>query len=403
MDLSSATTTTFTSTDVNVTDTDHYITKTMADGSVQVFEDSQPMAAADSGSIGNADVLGVKTVGSGASLIVADSGVGSESGDYIDGRRVWLPWGGTNMDVSSMTESGKEIFERSIEWAGRQAGTGSASVGIVVSDKIELNKTAYIDSYDSQRGPYNATYNNADQAVVVSNNDGVDMVKLKDDSQIKGEVYVAFTADPDETITLETNALITGDISLQESLTGIPEVELPASIPASSGDIKLGPYNYPINHDYHFKKFERGKSSGLYISGDVTIVCDEKFFMDEYTRLIIYSGSSLTIYTPHFEANGYYTQANTSYGNPDQLKIYITGEIDGDKEFELEKGARVCATVYAPKGEMELEVYSEFYGSFLGRGLLIKDSSAFHQDIKEVEKPLPPLRYELTVVWEEGM
>ncbi|MCP5092993.1 MAG: DNRLRE domain-containing protein, partial [Gammaproteobacteria bacterium] len=113
-------------------DNTHYITSTLATGDVALLSSFESLAtltgtiAADIQVLGYHDGL--------ISLAALDGGAALSGGGSAAGRRVILPWGGSDMDVGFLNADGLTVFRRALEW-GAGAGCGSSiSLLLVVSD-----------------------------------------------------------------------------------------------------------------------------------------------------------------------------------------------------------------------------------------------------------------------------
>lgn len=112
--------------DIQIIDNTHYITSLFGAGTLAIYS-----ASADEyvllGSLapGLADLAHAETSGTFAAPAVAAVETGGQlyDGGTAAGRRVQLPWGGTLFDLSSLTEDGKTLMRRSIEWAANREQT----------------------------------------------------------------------------------------------------------------------------------------------------------------------------------------------------------------------------------------------------------------------------------------
>jgi hypothetical protein len=99
---------------LTITNTTHYITSTVASGSLTIFSSNQPLHYF-SGTLGGFTSLGEKAAGK-SMLAVFERGDTIYPSGTAKGRRVYLPWGGSGLDINTLNASGQTLMQRSIEW-----------------------------------------------------------------------------------------------------------------------------------------------------------------------------------------------------------------------------------------------------------------------------------------------
>ena len=92
----------------------HYITLPLA-ASTTLLSTSESLASLSGTITSDLDLLGVHVGGTGIAAL--DPGALLVGGGTAVGRRVFLPWGGNNMDVNHLNADGMTVFQRSLEWA----------------------------------------------------------------------------------------------------------------------------------------------------------------------------------------------------------------------------------------------------------------------------------------------
>ncbi len=112
----SASMTTFSSNQINITNTSHYITSTFAMGNRAIFSSSQPIRYL-SGALGGYTALARQVATSNDVLAVFDRADTLTPSGTAAGKRVFLPFGNTGYDPNSLTTDGLTLMQRSIEWA----------------------------------------------------------------------------------------------------------------------------------------------------------------------------------------------------------------------------------------------------------------------------------------------
>ncbi len=97
-----------------VSDAAHYITSPFS-GSVTLFNSSQPMFGVSGTLAPGLQILA--STGSTASLAVLEAGALTYNVGAAAGRRVQLPFGGNDLNISELTADGTMLLRRAIEWA----------------------------------------------------------------------------------------------------------------------------------------------------------------------------------------------------------------------------------------------------------------------------------------------
>lgn len=111
----SSTMSTISSSQINITSGTHYITSTLGTGVKTLFTASQPVRHL-SGSVGSFTTLGTQPSTSNVTMAVFERGDTLTPSGTAQGRRVYLPWGNTGMDITQLSADGLTILQRSIEW-----------------------------------------------------------------------------------------------------------------------------------------------------------------------------------------------------------------------------------------------------------------------------------------------
>ena len=103
---------------IDIVDNTHFITSGFTIGSLTICSSAQPLILSDGTLAGGAEVL---AEGMGAlrrpALAAIEVGRGLYGGGTANGRRVKLPWGGSDLDFKSLNDDGLTLMRRSIVWA----------------------------------------------------------------------------------------------------------------------------------------------------------------------------------------------------------------------------------------------------------------------------------------------
>lgn len=113
--------TTISTNQVETLATGHDITAGLGVGTVTVFSSSQPVRWL-SGTQGGYTALAQQVGTANVMLAVMERGTALTPSGAAAGRRVFLPFGNTGFDLASLTDAGRTLLRRSIEWCLKPVG-----------------------------------------------------------------------------------------------------------------------------------------------------------------------------------------------------------------------------------------------------------------------------------------
>jgi fibro-slime domain-containing protein len=176
---------------------------------------------------------------------------------------------------------------------------------------------------------------------------------------------------------------------------------------------------HTIDSDLHCEKLKLKKGAIVNIEGDVTIWCDEELKIDDESQIRVLAESHVTFYVgeklelddgseiqvlddAHLTIyagekikvdDG--SKINMNSGNPQlvdirMLSIHEEEDDDDDDDddddrddskLDIDDGGQVAAWVHGAQARLKLDDGSEFFGSFMGRRVELKDKSRLHVDM----------------------
>ncbi|MDJ0709612.1 MAG: DNRLRE domain-containing protein [Woeseiaceae bacterium] len=140
--------TTFTESSIDIVDNTHYITEPFALGAIAFATSTQPVGGRAGTLASGLVVLGERPSSSTSMLDVIDIGGALAGTGTAAGRRAKLPWGGNDFDVNSLTDAGRTILRRSLEWAaGADSETDPGPIA-----HWKLDETSGTTAVDSEGG-----------------------------------------------------------------------------------------------------------------------------------------------------------------------------------------------------------------------------------------------------------
>ena len=105
---------------ITIAKNNHYITSAFSSGSLTVTSSTQAMNTWTGTLAPDLDTLA--TISGAASLVAVEMNGKLYDGTTAAGRRVFLPWSHTVIDLSLLTDNGYNLLSRSLAWAGGQVG-----------------------------------------------------------------------------------------------------------------------------------------------------------------------------------------------------------------------------------------------------------------------------------------
>ncbi len=117
---------------LTVTDNTHYVTQPFALGLLPILSSSEALADVTGALAPDLRLLASSI--DGPALVAIEKGGTLTGGGFAAGRRVQLPWGSNTFDVNTLTDDGRTLLRRAVEW-------GATDSGIIIA--------AYVDQFES--------------------------------------------------------------------------------------------------------------------------------------------------------------------------------------------------------------------------------------------------------------
>lgn len=157
----------------------------------------------------------------------------------------------------------------------------------------------------------------------------------------------------------------------------MPGVTEPTGLPPLVDEVRYtGNGSSILSNDIHCNKFRIQNNHDVTISGDVTILAEVEFSLENHTSLQILDGSTLTIYVKQkliFKNN---VDVNTISADPGRLIIINLGI----ETFELDNNIQVYARVISPTAPLHVKNNADFHGTYEGLTLIMENHAGFHLD-----------------------
>ena len=253
--------------------------------------------------------------------------------------------------------------------------SGSAG-GVSAGGKIELFNQAQIDSYDASRGGY-ADQTPGDDAAVSTNRTGTNSVRVLSQAGIRGHVYVGAGGDPDTDTTIQTSsgATVTGNLA---ALAEDVDLAVPDAGSVGSGsDLTHNGGSHTLDADALYRNWTLNNGAVVTVDGDVTVRVSKKLTLND-GRIIVPSGSSLTLYVKEGVTLNNDSQINPDTSAPDRVLLSVYHSSKGD--LVLNSTSSLTARVYTGD-DLTLNNSSALYGTaIVGDYLKLSSQAAIHVD-----------------------
>lgn len=160
---------------------------------------------------------------------------------------------------------------------------------------------------------------------------------------------------------------------------GAPMPEIPE--PTGFGDL-VGEVFYDgdstsiLADDLHCQKLLIRTNHTLQISGDVTILVEEEFKVENHASLELLPNASLALYVKKDATVQDHALMNVNTADPSRLSIYNLGS----KQFIIQNQSHVYAWMVSPNAFLQIQDLSGLYGRFTGQTVSIQNQSGLHID-----------------------
>lgn len=409
---------THSNTTIDITDNSHPITDGMSLGDVTLLTGSRNLAGISHTLAPGAQVLAERSGSDNAALLIMDTGAERIDSTPAPARRVALPFANSNFDPSYLNSDGESLIQRCLAWAaGDSAAVGGepnqlvlyefeeikivpnlvghwkldeanslGGGGFASAGRIELKNGSTIEGYTSASGAYGGA-NVLQNAVVATNSTSSNRIKVASGTRISGDVRVGVGGNPASVVS--NSGTITGT---QQALDNAMDIDsslsIPSGFPSNSGD-KVITGSETLSSDRQYDKLEIKDGGRLTVTGDVRILCNDKFTVDNEGELVINSGASLTVYCKKEAEFKNEAEVNKDSQYPGNLVLVITT----NHKLLIDNEAIVGASVFT-EGEVEIKNESVFYGRLMAyRDVLLDNDARVRVDanLDSVTGEMPPL------------
>jgi fibro-slime domain-containing protein len=156
----------------------------------------------------------------------------------------------------------------------------------------------------------------------------------------------------------------------------MPTLSAPTGMPPRVDCIEYAGGTSTLSADRYVKDFIVKDGAVLRISGNVRILSDEKFVVQNAGRIELLAGATLALWVRKVCTFQDEAQVNVNTAQPGRFAIHNLG-ID---PVIFQNDADVYAAVTSPHGRLHVQDEGNFYGTFTGLTVHIQNNGGFHLD-----------------------
>ena len=243
--------------------------------------------------------------------------------------------------------------------------SGPSLPGIIVKDQVSYGGyNAVFDSYNSSLGSY-ASQTPGSEVVVTTNSKSNNDFTLYSGARINGDGFIGKNGNLSKVMKLYGGSVITGTTGVLENNITISNNNFPSGNPFKGNPPTLnlwGGQQITVTEDTYYNYVYINNGTKLIVDGNVIIGVKKDFYVSSNGALELTEGSTLKLYIKQSAGIGGYMNRG---GNPDDLRIYMTG----NRDFQMYSQAEVYAVLTNPKADVEIWNTSPFYGLIIAEDL----------------------------------
>lgn len=206
-------------------------------------------------------------------------------------------------------------------------------------------------------------------------------VEVEDDAIVDADVLVLSGVDPGSAVEIDGDAQVLRPIRRFDARTLAPDLPVTWTLPGEPENCRFdSEQENTIIDDRYCEDFTLEAQTVVRVLGNIVILVQDKFEVEDGARLVLSSGSILTLIT-----RGTVKISNDESGsgvNPDGRSTDFVLLHQGDEAIVISGRSRVRGRVFAQKAGLYLKNRARFQGAFSGLRLLVKDEAGF--EITEV-------------------
>lgn len=334
-------------------------------------------------------------------LYLADAGIERAVSDLFNGIVAWSPertlYSDTALGEGRFTVEIQEVISdnrvrlRSTGVVRGEDRTIAAYVsrlaafdwGVFSDGCVWMSNRVGIDSYDSRLGDYGGDNVNQNGDLGTNAGDGPKgeiAVRLRNHSQIDGDVVIGPNGVLEDDIEIRHHASISGTQSVARARTELPVVEPPEGLPYRGDiDIQRGEsVTITESGQYDFIRIKNHSTLNIDADGgEVNLYVIDRISMSNRGSINIIDNTKVNIYVGRRLKFKNRSSVNTNTADPSLLTIYGTNTFEA---VEYEHQSQVYGALYLPTADVYMENSATLYGSLVTGVLSLKNSASIHYD-----------------------
>jgi fibro-slime domain-containing protein len=156
----------------------------------------------------------------------------------------------------------------------------------------------------------------------------------------------------------------------------MPTVTVPGGFGPSVGPVELSGAG-TLSADIHCDSFVTDAGTEIFIDGNVAILCDGTFELNQASSIKLLPGAKLTLYILGDNASiNQGSTVNMNTWTPSRCEIYFLGA----GIFEISQNCQVCARIAAPNGTVEFHQNDHLYGSLVAANAVFDQTTGYHAE-----------------------
>lgn len=283
---------------------------------------------------------------------------------------------------------------------------------IFADDWIVLREGAYVDSYNSEDGPYGGDNTGSNGDIGTNNRSGreAESILIKEnDSLVEGNAKSMLASEDDdinEVIKEGEGGEITGDKLPMEEEKFVPPVTVPTGL-TYYGELTLEEEAQTISASGEYSSISL-KVTTLTFDSDVSIVVTGDFSMNDVSHIVIENDAQVTFYVGGKIDIAGGSSVNATGDNPKPANFrlnYTGGDVDG-AEVRLREFSDFYGIIWAPAADIDIAEGEDpdavISGAVVGRSIEIREGRYFHydEDLKNIKETSTSSPY-IVKSWQE--
>ena len=254
-----------------------------------------------------------------------------------------------------------------------EGGIPDFKYGVFADDVIALKGQGFVDSYDSDEGPYGGEGSGTGGDVATNSTDAP-AIDLGGKAKIYGDASTGPESDPATTI--PNDSAVSGSTGALEQ-----NIDLPTPVDPGGGDplSVSGAGNTTVTVTegaYRLDDLTLSSKRTVVIQGEVTLYVDGDFKTSGQSRIVVPDGSKLTLYI-----NGSIDMSGQGIVNDTGIpaNVMMLGT-ETCTSVKLSGQEDLYAAVYAPEADIQLSGQSDVYGAIVGKTFTAQGQASIHYD-----------------------